>query len=819
MDCQYEHLYKREAKFVVINDNDPDLYPVKIPLMSVELYYDDTYENVKHRIDGYGLAPEDQVFEFQTIPDKVKIIEGIVRKKRGIKPKNSVPLEFLFEEMDAEPALYKDEILWIKKQIYRHYYGYFFFNNGQLTYIEGCHYTYLNFWPINNRKKKNGLAEYRDRDRRWFMAVMYTWRNKIALFRYRLTYTDTNGKTHEPRYFNMAVTLDEYIRNNRHKIREYIIEDAQAQNPTEKNANQKKFFEVDLKRRVFYGIIYPKHRREGATSRAGFMNWYVVATLGVGGKGGIQSLSDRHAAVVFVDHIAKRLRKMPFFFRLMTDGPPVPKTEINFSFPSTQAGEVLLEKGLIPHEGSIIYTASGERALDSEKLDCAHHDEIGKIDPKGGISIDIIARWFVVMRTLAQGGEIHGLALLTSTLGEMSKGGGDNMKRLVRMSMPEDSNDNGNTRSGLLTVFFHAADGLDGYVDKHGMSIIDDPEEPVLNCDGQWVMIGAMTFLKNRRAAFEADNDEVGLIDEIQNFPLCLKEAWYKSAKNSVMPILRMRKRMNDLDFMPHIIRKYNLEWANNQRHTTVVMNEHEDGKFWFSDIPQEQYRNRVTWNPELQAFEPSWEVRNRGVIGADPAKHNKEEVAGKMKSFHAGSAFRKRDKQFDTDDKPKSEWVGNRFVGTYKNRDVSRQVYDEDMLKWCWLTGFWLYPETNVDHLWRYFVENKCSGFLLYDTDGDGSRKPIPGAYTGDGNINSVKEDLFDCIEVYTNEMADFENHGEILSECCDIEDKSEMTYYDLFTASCFALRGARSIYPNIAEEMEKPFQFEFNIIEEYLY
>jgi hypothetical protein len=799
---EVKHKYKEPEEFIVVNNDDEDLYPITIRVPSPSEYYKLPHEEAIKKIEGYGLPPEKQKFQYQETPSKLLELEAVIRRKKQLKPKDSVKLEDIDEELFGNVSYYSKEIQWIKRQIRRHYKGYFFFNNGQPTYMPGCQYTYLNFWPIGNNRNKNGLPEYRDRDRRWFLTIMYAYTSKDAFYKYKVVYLD-QGKNYV-RYFNIKKSLDEF----REKYPNSYVEEGN--------------FLIDTGDRTIYGVIYPKHRREGATSRAGFMNWYITATMGIQRFGGIQSMSDYHSTQVFVDHIAKRLRRMPFFFKLMTEGSSVPKEAIHFTAPASRAAGSVGTTSLPPHEGWINHRPSGERAYDMEKLHFIHHDEVGKIDPKAGININVVDRWRVVMKCLAQGPYIHGLGLLTSTLGEMEKGGGDQMKRLILGSRFNDRNDNGQTITGLITLFFPAYDGLDGFIDEFGNSIVEDPPKPIKNIDGKIVNMGAKSYLMNKRRAFEINGDQTGLIEEMQNFPCNLKECFMSASKDSSFPVLKIKKRITELTFEKHLSRRYNLEWESG-RNSKVRLVEDDEGKFIMSYLPNPGARNLREWDTELEAWKPAWTVMNKFVLGADPAKYESQEVSGKKKSYNAAAMYYKKDEAVDGDMgnniKPRGSWVSDKFVLTYKQRDVSRDEYADDMAKACVFFGAMLYPEMNVTFLYERFIEWGFRGYLLYDMDENGYKKPLPGRITSDGNANSTKQDIFDSWENYLKIAAEYENHIEILEECSNIDGKQEMTKYDLFAAGGYALLGSKSVYPKFVELNEQSMMIDSKLFDTFDY
>jgi hypothetical protein len=798
-----KHSYKSADKFIMVNDDDPDMVAVKINLPPCPPL---------EEIDGYGLDPKKQKFEYQVIPQKLQDIEKRVRKETGRK---EVTLDDIEEILTANEVEYKSEIEWVKTQIRRHYNGYWFFNNGKPTYITGAHYTFLNWWPIGasqkkdvyDRIKRGGLAQFRDRDRRWFISFDYIRTTREACYKFRVQYQTKDGVDY--RYFNTKEAVKEFC----DKFPKSITEEGSFMTVNEE--------------RTFFGMIYPKHRREGATSRAGYLNWYITATTGVEQFGGVQSLSDEHARGVFINHISKRHRQLPFWFKFVTDGPSVPKNELIFDIPATRTVGAVGTTGLMGHGGGIDYRASGERAYDSTKLWFIHLDEIGKVDTKAGMSVDNINRWDVVRKCLAQGPYIHGVSLLTSTLGEMTAGGGEVMRKMILDAMWEKRDDNGNTPNGLMTVFFPAQDGLDGFIDEYGNSIIDDPETPILNSEGKLVKIGALTYLNNKRRDKELSGNESGLIEEMQNFPQCLKECFMGSAKSSFMPVLDIRKRIAELRMQEHQTKRGFFEWMDRVRFGKVVFVEDPKGPYTVSWLQVADKRNmreiKQHYITSEMCYHPNWQTMDKLTLGVDSAQYSAKEVDGKTKSYHAMMLFYGHDESIDRttghDAKDRVDWVSDSFVLDMKTREMDGYQFAEECLKVCMFYGAMCYPEMNVKDVYMKFREWNMQGYLKYDVNEHGEPALKPGYVVSDGAQNTTKQDAIAGIERYIRSNVKYEKHMNLLIDCKDIAGPQEMTKYDMFAAACAALRGARSNYVKELEAQEKEMEISEPIFAEYNY
>jgi hypothetical protein len=151
--------YKREMRKWMANEEDKDLDTIEVPLPEAPEW--DT-------IEGYGLPAEDQFFERNKLPHKIVELQN-EQDKDG----NYLTQDEIWDRMNSDFAYYEEEFKWIKKQWGRILYGYWFFCNGQPTYITGWNYFYLTFWQL-----PEGYPEYRDRDRRFFLFCEFIYKDR-----------------------------------------------------------------------------------------------------------------------------------------------------------------------------------------------------------------------------------------------------------------------------------------------------------------------------------------------------------------------------------------------------------------------------------------------------------------------------------------------------------------------------------------------------------------------------------------------------------------------------------------------------------------
>lgn len=108
------------------------------------------------RVDGYDIKnPIEQKFRKTQIPEWMS--DDAIQKV--FDAKNSV-IDIVLDKRQQQFKEREEDRIWID--------GYWFFNNGVLTWIHGFHYFELNYWNIG-AETDDGLKEYRDADRRfWF---------------------------------------------------------------------------------------------------------------------------------------------------------------------------------------------------------------------------------------------------------------------------------------------------------------------------------------------------------------------------------------------------------------------------------------------------------------------------------------------------------------------------------------------------------------------------------------------------------------------------------------------------------------------------
>ena len=280
-----EYSYDNCEEFVIIND-DKDLTPNGLGInISILDLIQRTYQQYNwnpptcfpdnSKMINYGLPPDEQVFKREVIPHRLISLERHLRSKEKAnkaREQTSIKIELntinnLWETLEENANDYKEEIEWIERMWYFRLMGCWVMLNGRGYYMTGACFFYLNFTEI----PKAGVPEYRDRDRRWFLAKQWA---KVETRTFASTDKDGNAIPNSDGTYDM----------------------------------------VDLKRRVFYGILTGKARRVGDTSKS-VSAQLESSTRTLEKRFGNQGCDEESSQRIFNDHIMFQFRKIPIIFK------------------------------------------------------------------------------------------------------------------------------------------------------------------------------------------------------------------------------------------------------------------------------------------------------------------------------------------------------------------------------------------------------------------------------------------------------------------------------------------------------------------------
>ena len=441
------------------------------------------------------------------------------------------------------------------------------------------------------------------------------------------------------------------------------------------------------------GQMYTKCRRSGYTN----MSAAILVDEGTQVKDkllGIQSKTGKDAQEnIFMKKVVPMFKSYPFFFKPIQDGTTNPRMELAFREPSKR----ITKKNKTSNRGEALNTIinwknTTNNAYDGEKLHLMYLDEAGKWEKP----TDIREAWRIERTCLIVGRRIVGKALVGSTVNPMDKGG-NQYKELWRDSDPDDRNANGRTKTGLYRLFIPSYEALEGFFDKYGNPIVEDPEKPVETIDGDYVDIGAKTYLKNERDALKHDARELN--EFIRQFPFTVDEAMRDSIEGSTFNIGKIYEQVeHNQELYPHPVVRGNFSWKDGTSDNEVV----------FSPNPQGRWR--VAWMPKP-------EERNKYVIKYGKRHPANDHIGvGGVDSYDLDSTTDNRGSKGACHmyNKFNMSAPANMFVAEYASRPPLARIFYEDVLMAAVFYGYPLLIENNKYGIVRYFESRGYEEYVM---------------------------------------------------------------------------------------------------------
>lgn len=365
--------------------------------------------------------------------------------------------------------------------------GFYFMNNGVLTFITGKHYFYLQWWKLED----DIYPDYRDTDRRYFMFLNH-W--------------------------------------------ECIL--------------------------WCLGILRGKKRREGASSQA-TSNLIYECIFFKNSICGLVSKTEKDSKKTFTNMVAFGYRQLPVFLKPKQLNNKDSVSELIFAHKSASLKEGIYS-GIdndTGHRSSVDFRAPGVNTYDSGRLSRALFDEGGKWEKENPFSVFIS----IVSKTMVKGVKRVGFMECPSTINEMTKAGGAEYK-ICWDNGNQFKLNHGKTTNRLVRYFTPAYDGLYGFIDKYGMSVIDAPTDDqyeylVANYVGigdlteEDVALGAKGYLLRKREGLTG----IQLEEEIRQNPFDEDEMFLYAGFGCEFNATNIKRQMDEVEEESPLIRQCRL--------------------------------------------------------------------------------------------------------------------------------------------------------------------------------------------------------------------------------------------------------------------
>ncbi len=451
-----------------------------------------------------------------------------------------------------------------------------------------------------------------------------------------------------------------------------------------------------------YGMCYLKNRRSGFSFMASgeVVN---LATINSDSRYGILSKSGADAKTMFTDKVVPISVNYPFFFKPIQDGMDRPKTELAYRVPASKftRRKLIANETAADLEGldtTIDWKNTGDNAYDGEKLKLLVHDESGKWERPN----NILNNWRVTKTTLRLGSRIIGKCMMGSTSNALDKGG-DNFKKLYYDSHVTERNANGQTRSGLYSLFIPMEWNYEGYIDSYGVPVFDTPKTPAEDPHGVKIKQGVIEYWQNEVDGLKQDQD--ALNEFYRQFPRTEEHAFRDEAKSSLFNLTKIYEQIdyNGDVGKTKLVTRGDFYWENGIKDTRVLFAPKNNGKFYLSWVPDVSQQNSIIIKRGIKY--PANE--HMGAFGCDSY-----DISGTVDGRGSNGSLHGLTK-FSMENAP-----ANHFFLEYIARPQTAEMFFEDVLMACIFYGMPILAENNKPRLLYHFKRRGYRGFAMNRPD-----------------------------------------------------------------------------------------------------
>ena len=392
---------------------------------------------------------------------------------------------------------------------------------------------------------------------------------------------------------------------------------------------------------------------------------------------------------------------------------------------------------------TIDWKNTGDNSYDGEKLNLLVHDESGKWERPD----NILNNWRVTKTCLRLGSRIIGKCMMGSTSNALDKGG-SNFKKLYDDSNVTKRNRNGQTKSGLYSLFMPMEWNFEGFIDEYGQPVFNSPSNDVFGPDGELIDVGVIDHWENEVDGLKDDQD--ALNEFYRQFPRTEEHAFRDETKNSLFNLAKIYEQIdyNEGSTSSSVVTTGSFQWINGIKDTQVVFNPDPNGRFKVSWVPDRNLQNRVILKNGIKY--PGNE--HIGAFGCDSY-----DISGTVDGRGSNGSLHGLTK-FSMESAP-----ANTFFLEYIARPQTAEIFFEDILMACVFYGMPLLAENNKPRLLYYFKRRGYRGFSMNRPDKVWNKLSTTEKEVG-GMPNSsedIKQAHAAAIEMYINDHVGIRQDG----------------------------------------------------------
>jgi hypothetical protein len=395
-------------------------------------------------------------------------------------------------------------------------------------------------------------------------------------------------------------------------------------------------------------MCYLKNRRSGFSfmSSAETVN---LATISSDARYGILSKSGADAKKMFTDKVVPISVNYPFFFKPIQDGMDRPKSELAYRVPASK--------------------------FTRKKITANEQTEY-----------------------------LQGLdkCMMGSTSNSLDKGG-NNFKKLYNASDVSRRNRNGQTNSGLYSLFIPMEWNYEGFIDEYGHPVFDTPCDEVLGPDGELIDTGIIEHWQNEADGLKGDQD--GLNEFYRQFPRTTEHAFRDETKNSIFNLVKIYEQIDYNEELGRTlgITTGNFQWVNGVKDTQVIYYPDPNGRFKISWVPNQNLQNKILIKNGIKY--PGNE--HMGAFGCDSY-----DISGTVDGKGSKGSLHGLTK-YSMEDAP-----ANTFFLEYLARPQTADMFFEDVLMALVFYGMPLLAENNKPRLLYYLRRRGYRGYSMNRPD-----------------------------------------------------------------------------------------------------
>lgn len=459
------------------------------------------------------------------------------------------------------------------------------------------------------------------------------------------------------------------------------------------------------------GQIFTKGRRSGFTEMA--LDHFIQVSTSVKNKAfGITSKTENDAVKAFTKY-SYAIRNLPFFFQPVVRGKIDDVKKMEFGKPSdnTKVSKQKRDTTTKDYLNVIVdYRATSTLAYDSLAMKMYLGDEAGKWERPN----NYIDHWTNIKPTMVQGGSIVGKALIGSTLNPLDKGGSE-FQTLYYGSNVKNRDENGETATGLYSLFLPAHKNYERFTDKYGYCHeVLKKGDSFENAQGEIQTQGALQYLETKfKAARSMGSKAYNNTRRLD--PISIEDAFRDELQNQLFDTEKINDQLsyNRTSNIEETLVTGNFHWKNGVKFGEVEWRPSDNGRFTLSWIPDEEYRNKFV---EKRVFDVKTKCpvnTIHGSLASDP--YDKDSVVdsklinteqGVQQSLGSRGAIHGI-LGFNITNAP-----SNYFFLEYICRPRDAETFFEDALMACVFYSMPILVENNKMMMLDYFYRNGFRGY-----------------------------------------------------------------------------------------------------------